>query len=103
MSAVSVVPVERTTASVSDERVPAARDPRETMRTLPSFLQLPLTLLTGKPLAGQRALRLSPTHHLVASAASLGAGAALGLAGLHAGGLWLLLLIPSWAMTLHAM
>lgn len=102
MSAVSVLPVEKTGTHDSDVVVQPI-DPRETMRALPAFLQLPLTLLTGKPLVGQRPLRLSPTHHLLASTISLGAGVALGLAGLHAGGLWLLLLVPSWAMTLHAM
>lgn len=75
---------------------------RESLRRLPAVLQLPLTLLTGKPYQGQRALRLKPTAHLMAAAISIVSG--LGLSWVALGGwarLWLL--VPGWAMTLHGM
>lgn len=79
----------------------AAISPRETMRILPGVLQLPLTFLTGKPLAGQRGPHLTPTFHLVAGWGNLLAGLVVGAAGWHLGGWWLLLLLPGWAVTLH--
>jgi fatty acid desaturase len=81
-----------------------AIDPRESMRVLPSFLQLPLTLLTGRAFTGQRPLRLSATYHLAGALASMSLGIAVSVAGLRTDGPWLLLLLlPGWAMTLHAM
>ena len=87
-----------------DRPGPAAQaDPRESMRVLPSVLALPLTLLTGKPLAGQRPLRLSPTVHLAGAVGSLGTGLTLSTHGTRAGGAALLLLLPGWVVTLHGM
>lgn len=73
------------------------------MRRLPAFLQFPLTVLTGRPYAGQRPPRWSPTFHLAAAAAAMAAGALLGTFGLAAGGGWPLLVLPGWAVTLHGM
>jgi len=77
---------------------------RESLRVLPGFLDLPLTMLTGKPHLGQRPLRLTPTTHLVCALGSLAAGLTISAEalGASAGPLWLLLL-PGWAMTLHGM
>lgn len=80
-----------------------AAEPRETMRRLPGFLQLPLTLLTGRPYPGQRPVRLSPTFHLATATVDMAVGAALGMAGVLAGGWWAALLLPGWALTLHGM
>jgi fatty acid desaturase len=82
----------------------ASVDPRESLRVLPRFSQYPLTLLTGKPLAGQQPLRWwTPGFHLVSAAFSVLAGVGLGVLGWIASGGWLVLLLPSWAMTLHGM
>ncbi|WFB09672.1 fatty acid desaturase [Streptomyces sp. LX-29] len=74
---------------------------RESMRVLPGPLQLPLTFLTGKPLAGQRPVNLSPGFHLTTAVLSMLAGIALSSSALVLGGGWLPLLVPGWAMTLH--
>ena len=88
------------TAGVTDQS-----DPRETMRTLPRFTQYPLTLFTGKPLAGQRPLPWwTPRFHLVSAVLSMVTGIAISCAALSPGGkVWLLLLLPGWAVTLHGM
>lgn len=77
--------------------------PRESMRVLPSFMQLPITLLTGKPHVGQRRLLTSPTYHLLAAIFSMAIGVTASFVGWFLGGAWLLLLAPGWAMTLHGM
>ncbi|MEV4138603.1 fatty acid desaturase [Dactylosporangium sp. NPDC049742] len=74
---------------------------RDGMRRLPGVLQLPLTMLTGRPYTGQRRLQLTPTAHLIAALASMAAGLALSGAALALGGWWLWLLLPGWASTLH--
>jgi fatty acid desaturase len=78
-------------------------DPRESMRALPAALQLPLTLLTGKPHAGQRPLRLSATYHLTAALVNMMAGTAATVLLLAVGGWWTLALPAGWAITLHGM
>ncbi|MGP4091057.1 stearoyl-CoA 9-desaturase [Streptomyces sp. KR55] len=85
--------------------VSAAPDPvRESMRCLPRALQYPLTLLTGRPLAGQAPLRWwTPAFHLFSALFSMLAGVALSVTGWALAGSWLLLLLPGWAMTLHGM
>jgi hypothetical protein len=80
-----------------------ATDVRESMRVLPGLLQMPLTLLTGKPLADQRALHASPSLHLATAWASLLAGLVTSSAGYALGGWYLLLLVPGWSVTLHGM
>jgi hypothetical protein len=77
-------------------------DVRESLRLLPAALQLPLTLLTGKPYHGQQALRLTPATHLIAAVISIVSGLALSWVALS-GWIWLWLLVPGWAMTLHGM
>lgn len=75
---------------------------RESMHLrLPRVLAVPLTMLTGRPHAGQRPIRFTPGGHLVCALASLVSGLATCGAGLAAGGWWLLLLPAGWAMTLH--
>jgi hypothetical protein len=74
---------------------------RQSMGVLPRPLQLPLTFLTGRPLAGQRPVALSPGFHLFAACLSLLCGLAVSAAGFAAGGWYLLALVPGWAMTLH--
>ncbi|MFI1799986.1 stearoyl-CoA 9-desaturase [Streptomyces sp. NPDC020379] len=81
----------------------AVPDPRETMRGLPGLLQPPLTVLTGKPLAGQTPFGWSPTFHLAAAVAAMAVGAAVGATGWTLGSWYLLLLLPGWAVTLHGM
>jgi fatty acid desaturase len=82
----------------------SAADPRETMRALPRITQFPLTLLTGKPLPEQRAPAWwTPGFHLASALAAMAGGVAAGFAAMAAGGLWLLLLLPGWALTLHGM
>ncbi|WP_216210948.1 fatty acid desaturase [Amycolatopsis aidingensis] len=68
---------------------------------LPAVFALPLTLLTGKPHAGQRPFRITPTVHLVNAMLSVSSGLALSAGALAWTGWWLLLLLPGWAMTLH--
>src|SRR5689334_5233092 len=78
-------------------------DPRETMRRLPEVLQLPLTLLTGKPYQGQRSPAFSPTLHVASSFLSLAGGCIVGAVGMACGGAVWLLLPVGWAVTLHGM
>ncbi|MFF4215888.1 stearoyl-CoA 9-desaturase [Streptomyces nondiastaticus] len=81
----------------------AAPDPRETMRSLPRLLQSPLTVFTGKPLAGQAPFGWSPTYHLASAVAAMIVGAAVGATGWALGSWFLFLLLPGWAVTLHGM
>ncbi|GAA0491262.1 fatty acid desaturase [Streptomyces olivaceiscleroticus] len=81
----------------------ATEDPRESLRVLPRFAQYPLTVFTGKPLAGQEPLRWSPTYHLASAVAAMAIGAFISASGWGLGGWWLLLLLPGWAITLHGM
>lgn len=79
-------------------------DPRATMRALPRLLQYPLTLFTGKPIAGQKALSWwTPGFHLAGACLSMLAGVVISCAALALSGAWLALLLPGWAMTLHGM
>ncbi|MEV6979316.1 fatty acid desaturase [Kitasatospora sp. NPDC093806] len=90
------------TSSAPGAGADAAADPvRESMRRLPGPLQLPLTFLTGRPLAGQRPVALSPGFHLATASLSVLAGAAVSATGFVLGAWFLLLLLPGWAMTLH--
>lgn len=95
--AVGRVEVDRLSAHVAR----SGDDVRESMRDLPSLLQMPLTLLTGRPLSGQRPLRLSPGFHLAGAWGSLFAGLAMSSAGYALGSWFLLLFLPGWAVTLH--
>lgn len=74
---------------------------RESMRVLPSAFAVPLTLLTGRPYAGQRPVPYTPTRHLVNAIASVVSGVAVSGTALWAADPLLLLLLPGWAMTLH--
>ncbi|MGC5343148.1 fatty acid desaturase [Streptomyces sp. DT171] len=74
---------------------------RESMRVLPRPFAVPLTLLTGRPYAGQRAVHFTPTRHLVNAVMSIACGVALSGTALWAAGWLLVLLLPGWAMTLH--
>ncbi|MEV5438818.1 fatty acid desaturase [Streptomyces sp. NPDC052682] len=76
---------------------------RESMTRLPRFLALPLTMLTGRPHAEQKPLRFTPTAHLVNAFSSLVCGLAVSATALAARGWCLVLLLPGWAVTLHAM
>ena len=76
-------------------------DVRESMRRLPSALQLPLTYLTGKPHTGQRGPKLTPTFHLATALGSLAIGLTCSAAAWS--GANLLLLVLGWAITLHGM
>jgi fatty acid desaturase len=78
-------------------------EPRESMRVLPRWSQLPLTALTGRPYQGQRPVRLSPTFHLAGAFASMTVGAMISAVSLVVGGVWLLALPVGWAVTLHGM
>jgi fatty acid desaturase len=75
---------------------------RESMRNLPGFFQPFLTWLSGKPLHGENPWKLTPMDHLMSCFASLLAGVALGIVAAHYSGFWLLLLAPSWLLTIHA-
>ncbi|GLW89863.1 hypothetical protein Aglo03_06790 [Actinokineospora globicatena] len=76
---------------------------RESMRRLPAAFQLPLTLLTGKPLAEQRRIRFTPTRHLLNAVFSMLVGVVIGVLALRISGWALVMLLPGWAMTLHGM
>ncbi|MFJ1702453.1 fatty acid desaturase [Kitasatospora sp. NPDC088346] len=76
---------------------------RDSMRTLPGVLALPLTFLTGKPHTDQRPVRLSPTAHLLNALLSTACGLAVTGTALTLGAGWLALLPLGWAMTLHGM
>lgn len=78
-------------------------DVRASMSRLPRPLQLPLTMLTGKPAAGQPRLPLTPTAHFSAAVASTLAGLLVSGYALAHGGWALLLLLAGWAITLHGM
>jgi fatty acid desaturase len=81
----------------------APADIRESMRSLPAFLQPGLTWLTGKALPEQKRWRLTAAHHFAASVIPLIAGVAAGATIVYAGG-WLLLVLPfSWLLTVHGM
>ncbi|MFE0703093.1 fatty acid desaturase [Streptomyces sp. NPDC058872] len=81
---------------------PGRPDPvRESMQVLPRVFAAPLTLLTGRPYAGQAPVRRTPTRHLVNALTSCALGVALGVAALTGGGPLLVLLVPGWAATLH--
>lgn len=80
----------------------AREDPRATMSVLPGILQIPLTALTGRPAPGQKAWRLTATHHLLGMIVSTSVGVISSALAVR-GGFWLLLLIPGWAMTLHGL
>lgn len=77
-------------------------DVRESMRRLPRGIQWLLTIITGKPLRGQRPLwRRTPLWHLVtALVALLGGTAASGLI-LTVPLAWWPLLVISWVSTVH--
>ncbi|NKI40119.1 fatty acid desaturase [Streptomyces physcomitrii] len=90
-------------ARTPELNAPRDTDVRESLRVLPGFLQMPLTLMTGKALAGQRALPMSPGFHLGAAWTSMLAGLAISTTGYALGAWYLLLLLPGWAMTLHGM
>jgi len=91
-----------TIASASEQTVDHDEvDVRESMRRLPSVLQLPLTYLTGKPYTGQRGPKPTPTFHLATALGSLGVGLACSAAAWF--GANLLLLLAGWAITLHGM
>lgn len=83
-----------------EQSQPLPLDPRETMRTLPGFLQPALTWLTGKPLVDQRPWNLKPMHHLWGSLLPIAAGLTLGAVVLN-NGWWMLLLPVSWLLTTH--
>jgi hypothetical protein len=88
----------------TSDAVRSSTDPvgiRESMRRLPDILALPLTLLTGKPHAGQRPIHFTPSRHLTNALLSVCSGLVLSSAGLTLGGWRLILLAPGWAMTLH--
>lgn len=87
-------PVASTTADTEDPI-------RASLARLPRVLQLPLTFLTGRPLADQRGVDLSPGFHLLAACLSILSGIALSAVALALGGWYPLLLLPGWAMTLH--
>ena len=88
--------------SVSSPTIsPAVVEVRESMRVLPGFLQPFLTWLSAKPLAGEEPWRLRPVHHLLSSALALAVGIAIGVAAVALSGFWLLLLPPSWLLTVH--
>jgi fatty acid desaturase len=76
---------------------------RDSMLALPGFMQLPITFLTGKPYTGQKPLRLAPAVHLVGPLISATVGLLIGVFALRWSGWSLLLLLPSWALILHAM
>jgi len=76
-------------------------DVRESMRRLPSVLQLPLTYLTGKAHIGQHGPKLTPTFHLTTALGSLSLGLIVSAAA-WSGVNWLLLVL-GWAITLHGM
>ncbi len=86
-------------AAQDADRAPV--DVRESMRRLPSMLQLPLTYLTGKPHTGQRGPKLTPTFHLATALGSLAIG--LGCTAAAWTGANPLLLVLGWAVTLHGM
>ncbi|WP_218001254.1 fatty acid desaturase [Nocardia thailandica] len=81
----------------------ATDDPRESMLRLPRIAQAPLTLLTGKPHAGQPAIRLTAGFHVVGSCLSMVFGFAFTAAALSLGGVWSGLCVIGVAMTLHGM
>ncbi|GAA2136136.1 hypothetical protein GCM10009760_15410 [Kitasatospora kazusensis] len=79
-----------------------AADPvRESMRRLPGLFALPLTLLTGRPHAGQRPIAHTPAGHLRNAVQSVLAGLLVSAFALAEAGWALVLLLPGWAMTLH--
>jgi hypothetical protein len=81
----------------------AVVNPRESMRVVPAVFQGVLTRLTGQPLTGQTPWRATPTGHVVRALISLVAGVALSALAVEQGGGWLLMLLPGWMVTLHAM
>lgn len=78
---------------------PAGTDPRLTMARLPGFLQVPLTLAIGKPLPGQQLPVVTPLQLLALYAAVHLAGLLSGAFFAFLGGWWLILMVPSWYLT----
>jgi fatty acid desaturase len=95
---------ETTVSSTYVSGVPEVAGPRESMARLPGPMQHMLTSFTGRALSGQTAPRWwSPTYHLVSGATVLLLGVAVSALGWWGKGLWLLLLLPGWAATLHGL
>ncbi|WP_240777066.1 fatty acid desaturase [Nonomuraea basaltis] len=91
-------------AEASGLRISAPVDGvRESMRRLPGAFAVPLTLLTGKPHAGQRPVRFTPTSHLINAICSTTAGLTISCLALASGGLALFALPAGWAVTLHGL
>lgn len=78
---------------------PTGPDPRLTMARLPEFLQVPLTLAVGKPLPGQRLPAVTPLQLLALYAAVHLTGLLSGAFFASMGGWWLILMVPSWYLT----
>src|SRR5437763_2026342 len=105
MTILDLAPTRAGIPATAEATGPAAGtvDIRDSMDGLPRLFALPLTFLSGKPHTGQRPLQLTPTAHLAAAVVCLGTGLAVSGGALTVGGWWLTLLVPGWAMTLHAM
>ncbi|TFI43679.1 stearoyl-CoA 9-desaturase [Rhodococcus sp. 1R11] len=73
------------------------------MRRLPNVLQVPLTLLTGKPYTGQQRISLSVSFHVVGAVASMSVGFSMVAIALTLGGPWTLTAVLGMAVTLHGM
>src|SRR5262245_4625096 len=76
-------------------------DPRQTMGSLPRFVQPFLTWLTGKPLPGERPWNLRPVHHLMACLVPIALGMTASTLAVHFGRWMLLALLPGWLLTTH--
>lgn len=76
---------------------------RDGMVVLPRVVQVPLTLLTGKPHTGQRSVELSAHVHVVGAFASMAGGFAVTAAAMTLGRWWYVLCLIGVAMTLHGM
>ena len=97
------MPVSGATPADRVTRLTTHDDVRESMRRLPRVFARPLTMLTGKPQAGQPAIRFTPAAHLRNAVLSLGCGLLISGVALAFAGWALVLLLPGWALTLHGM
>jgi len=77
-------------------------DPRESMRCLPWWMQLSLTVITGKPYRGQQPSRWTLWQYLIGTLGCLIVGLLLSILATHRPGLGLLLPL-GWLLTTGSM
>ncbi len=74
-------------------------DPRETMRTLPTWMQPFLTWLVGKPYIGQKYSQRTPYYHFLTALVAMLTGCMLTALGFIGSGFFLIFVPIGWLLT----